>query len=429
MNDSKKLIDSLVQDSVLRVGKVVEVHGRTVKVEVDKEKNLSDLLFDGDIIKNISVDSYIEIRKGFLNLIGKVDGEEIKEDPAYARSAPEQVIKITRLLTVSLVGYIGSDKRFEGGTKELPLIGNEAFIVSAEKIKIIHQLVEDSELCITVAETDDGIDIPFPVDGLFNGHIAIFGNTGSGKSNTLAHLYQEFIGTLRDKCPCTIENRTRFLLLDFNGEYDEYSISETKRIYKLSTGSKSGERIPFREDDLLDIEMLSILCDATEKTQKPFLSRAVGRFKKYVLESNNRTAYFRGILERQIKDIFGRSDKTTVDALLGFMTELLRTTDEMDPAFDPLSDIKWFKDTYKLRDESTYFDSSPDAIMQTQIYKQIMRFQCSDDTADSFVAYAYIQLIDDGLADFSHAEFVVPAIRRLKRRSASLCKVIKLVGF
>ena len=63
-------VDELIQDAVLRVGEVVRVHGRTVTVEVDKEKNRSDLMFAGEVIRNISVNSFVEIRKGFLSLIG-----------------------------------------------------------------------------------------------------------------------------------------------------------------------------------------------------------------------------------------------------------------------------------------------------------------------------------------------------------------------
>ena len=48
-------IDELIQDAVLRVGEVVRVHGRTVTVEVDKKKNHSDFMYEGDVIKNISV--------------------------------------------------------------------------------------------------------------------------------------------------------------------------------------------------------------------------------------------------------------------------------------------------------------------------------------------------------------------------------------
>jgi len=61
-------VAKLTQDAVLRVGEVVAVEGRKVFVLVDKNKNLSDMFLDGEILRNLSVNSYIEIRKGFLSL-------------------------------------------------------------------------------------------------------------------------------------------------------------------------------------------------------------------------------------------------------------------------------------------------------------------------------------------------------------------------
>src|SRR5690606_9349129 len=109
-------------------------------------KNLSDLFFEGEVLRNIAVNSFIEIRKGFLKLIGKVDGEKIEEESIKSdkKTGYDEVDVNRRYLTVSLIGYIEYD-RFIGGTKELPLIGNEAYIVTKDKIDLIHDLVKDGE--------------------------------------------------------------------------------------------------------------------------------------------------------------------------------------------------------------------------------------------------------------------------------------------
>lgn len=72
--------DVLIKDAVLRVGEVSGIEGRKVFISLDKNKNSSELLYDGDILKNISVGSYVEIRKGFLSIIGKSEGEKLIED-------------------------------------------------------------------------------------------------------------------------------------------------------------------------------------------------------------------------------------------------------------------------------------------------------------------------------------------------------------
>ena len=71
---------NLELESILKIGKVTSVKGRYVEVLVDKSKNSSHLLFNGEIIKNVSVGSYVKIAKGFEELIGKIDGEFIVED-------------------------------------------------------------------------------------------------------------------------------------------------------------------------------------------------------------------------------------------------------------------------------------------------------------------------------------------------------------
>ena len=240
----------LTRDAVLRVGEVSGVDGRRISILVDKNKNLSDMFLDGDLLKNISVGGFVEIRKGFLSLIGRVEGERIEED-TYSPTGDNRdaTNRNVRVLAVSLAGYITEAGKFIGGTKELPLIGNEAYIVSREKLSIVHNLVGDESPSINIATSyGEDFEIRLPVDGLFNSHIAIFGNTGSGKSNTLAYLYQELLKTLGGRNPQAFSENTRFLLFDFNGEYiSAECISENKTVYSLSTRSDEANKLPLTE--------------------------------------------------------------------------------------------------------------------------------------------------------------------------------------
>jgi DNA helicase HerA-like ATPase len=145
--------------------------------------------------------------------------------------------------------------------------------------------------------------IEFPIDGLFNSHIAIFGNTGSGKSNTLAYLYQELIRVLRARNKEAFEANTRFVLFDFNGEYTAPDcISPHKKVYGLSTRAGKADRIPIKQDALLDLEVLSILSDATEKTQKPFLRRAIRLYQRVIGPNiGDPVAYLKVIRHEQLR--------------------------------------------------------------------------------------------------------------------------------
>ena len=366
--------DELIRNSILRVGEVSEVDGRRVFVKVDKNKNQSHLFFDGNILANISVNSFIEIRKGFLSIIGKVEGEKIDENKySYQKEGYNETNKNNRFLSISLVGYIDTHEGFISGTREFPLIGNEAYVVTQDKIMMIHNLVSSGDLAINIAMTEDDIPISFPVDKLFNGHIAVFGNTGSGKSNTLAHLYQEFFNTLDNRNHDEFFKKSRFLLFDFNGEYHSNCITTKKRIYNLSTRrTQDSDKIPLLEKEILDIEFLSIIAEAQEKTQKPFLKRVLSLYNKVRVKSNAQE-YFKGIVKRRVTQLLQMSDKIKAFLILDYMRNILPFDEQEDIA----NDLEWHNQQSHfmayINDEKKYLQDDLKQIKNTILYKRIKK--------------------------------------------------------
>lgn len=426
-------VSKLTQDAVLRIGEVAAVEGRRIYVLVDKNKNLSDMFFDGDILRNISVNSYIEIRKGFLSLIGRVEGEKIEEDYSGASDDDfEPVNRNKRVLTVALAGYIDERGMFTGGTKELPLIGNEAYIVTKDKIRRVHSLVQDDDLPGVVIASIEGhdFDIEFPIDGLFNSHIAIFGNTGSGKSHTLAHLYQEFVRVLTKRNAGAFSENTRVLLLDFNGEYvAPQCISPSKKVYHLSTRDKGADKLPMKGDALLNLEVISILADATEKTQKPFLSRAL-RFYKKVMNANDGdpVGYVRNILRNRVYEALQMSDKVRAFLLLDYFREILPSDDADGNPIDIDSDIAWYNKggEFYVRPGGPYLAQNPESIKDTVLYNTIDTFELSDSLLATLITFLYLQLISDILANRAQNEHVVHVINRLKAKKPDIDKIFDL---
>lgn len=424
-------VTKLTQDAVLRIGEVAGVEGRKIYVLVDKNKNLSDMFFDGDILRNISVNSYIEIRKGFLSLIGRVEGEKIEEDYTTPVDGDfEPVNRNKRVLTVALAGYIDERGRFNGGTKELPLIGNEAYIVTQEKIRQVHNLAcEDGSPFIVIASVEGhDFDIEFPVDGLFNSHIAIFGNTGSGKSNTLASLYQEFVRALTARNATAFSEQVRILLLDFNSEYTgPQCITQNKKVYNLSTRVKGADRLPMEEDALLNIEVISILADATEKTQKPFLSRAI-KFYKNVMAADDPVEYARNILRKRVRDALQMSDKVRAFLLLDYFREILPDEDAEGNPIDIASDLAWFNKggEFYIRPGGPYLAQNPDSIKETVLYKHIDSFEFSESMLSRLIVFLYLQLISDILANRAQNEHVVHVVNRLKAKRPDIDRIFDL---
>lgn len=414
----------LIQKAILLIGKVVEVKGKTIFIKVNKNKNSSYLLFNGQILKNVSVGSYIKIQKGFLKIIGKIDGEKINK---YFH---EDKVDVERILEVSLIGYIENNK-FIGGTKEIPLIDNEAFIITKEEKTIIHNLVPPKGAYITIARSsNDDTDVNFPIEKLFNSHIAIFGNTGSGKSNTLALLYQEYISKINNN------GDHKFILFDFNGEYQKDNcITNMKKVYNLSTNGNNENRIkiPLSEGDLLNIEIFSILADATEKTQKPFLRNTVEFYKKVYASDLDVTEYFRNILKKRIKDILLMTDKNKAYLLLDYIKNILQKDDQTEESINNFS----FHDSHKyfyLSSENnsahkTKFQDNPELIEQTNIYKIADRFDINDtkiEFIDRIIYFMYLNLIGQVLNNRANNEHIAPMINRIQSRKRDINKLFDI---
>jgi hypothetical protein len=418
-----QLPDRLDTEAVLRVGEVTTVTGRKIFIAVDTDKNLSELLFDGDVLRNIAVGSYIDIRKGFLSLIGKVEGENARgEDKALSLvSSTAQ----RRILSVALVGFLDHEGHFFGGTKELPLVGNEAFLLTKEKIHQVHCLVSADGLSINIARSEyEGYDIALPIDGLINSHIAIFGNTGSGKSNTLAMIFQEFIARMRARNSTAFEQNCQIILFDFNNEYTrDKCLTEHKQVVKLSTRNTDGDKIPLGAGGLNDIEIVSILADATEKTQKPFLKRALSLQQK-VLASDDPLDYAKNILRSQITQILQMSDKLRFDLLIDYLRQVLPESNENGESVELMVDLDWHNNAAECRlNQLHYLKQTPDQIPNTFVYHHADNFEFSDDAISDLISFAYIQLIYDVLSNRAQNEHIAPAINKLKSKQADIRKI------
>lgn len=281
---SNFVADIVSKSSVLKVGMVISVEGRTIKVLVDKEKNTSHLFYKGELVKSIVVGSYVKITKGFEELVGKIEGEYIEEDVFQSRKNYKSDITIVRrILVISLLGYFNKFT-FARGIKELPLIDNECFLLDEKEFSKVHHFINEDDIPIHIGQLaqERGMPINLGINGLFASHIGIFGNTGSGKSYTLAYLYHTLFQQYKDITG--FKNNAAFFLIDFNGEYihpydknSDHVITDAshKSTYNLSTKKTGEQQFPINKDFLTDVSIWKIILEATEKTQTPFISRVI----------------------------------------------------------------------------------------------------------------------------------------------------------
>lgn len=442
---------SLTDDSVFKVGRVVGVQGRTVRISVDKAKNGSHLLYRGDVLRNVGVGGYLKISKGFSEIIAKVDGETVAEahsDTAYR----SQQDRVERVLTVSLVGFFTADS-FQRGVRELPLVDNECFLLTDEEFNRIHSFVGAGDAPLTIGKLamEKGQPVRIGVNALFASHIGIFGNTGSGKSYTLAKLYHELLATYRDSA--TFTRRARLVLIDFNGEY----VNETdagpadpsgsviiedalKTEYVLATRDDNGDRLPVSQAVMEDPIFWTVLLDATEKTQAPFLQRALQSdyWERRLTNETELKAAMGGIVYAAIKSNDAALDKGLT---VKFLEEIEGCLGSNAPQQlrDYITDIQTNLG-YHSRDRTYYYKQSGvsnvyanepgnDTFFRSLTYDKFAAMPIAPDglqDVDRIRFKIVLQYYSDIFNGFANREHLGPLIKRLETRMPRIKRLIEV---
>lgn len=289
-----------------KLGVIVGVEGDVSQVGMYHMSNAAEFIWYGDILTGPKIGAYLTINQNEVKIIATVSTEKIIDqqntiksqefDNRYAKNS------INRLITLKVKGVI-SEGAFELTSQYVPMIGNEVTLTTREELKIIYG-VENEEETILIGESIlEGQPIQLPINKLFASHIGIFGNTGSGKSNTLHRLFLELFRTKYYK---NIIKRSQFFIIDFNGEYigeNMFAVKERdKEIFDINTRNEDrGRKLPVKEAYLFDVDILSVLFDARPATQVPFLRMALKTYKEKVKDSESFARIEIGLLISIIK--------------------------------------------------------------------------------------------------------------------------------
>ncbi len=415
----------ILKDSVFKVGQVISIDGRNVRVRVDKNKNSSHLLYKGKLLKNISVGSYIKIVKGFTKIIGKVEGEFIEEDRLNLnKEYGNNKDKIQRVLSVSMLGFFDDKNSFQRGIKELPLVYDECFLLEHEEFEKVHDFIKkgDAPLHIGYLSQEKGQKINIGVNSLFASHIGIFGNTGSGKSYTLAKLYSELFKQYQDKDG--FRENAKFYLFDFNGEYidkenffDSVIVDENfKNIYDLSTRTNDGDKFPISEQEINDANFWAVYLTATEKTQAPFLKRAIEG--KYYLDKFDSEFDFKKIIKESLNSLITK--KLEKSEILQFLREIQNTLNQnIELISDYEEHLKWhsqqgnfyYENDFKIYDNFNNFRNKVIDVKVDSIKISIFKISYFEKIRLRIIFQYYHELVKYDL----NSEHISPLMKRLKK--------------
>ncbi|MBJ2190350.1 MAG: ATP-binding protein [Muribaculaceae bacterium] len=417
-----------LKDSIFRIGEIYAVNGREITIKVDKNKNLSHILYQGQLVKNVSVGSYLKIKKGFNRLVAKVEGELLKENHIN-EDYHSQEDRLFRFLIVKIIGYFDGSM-YHKGIKEIPLIGDICYLLDNEEFALIHRFAAPDEIAINLGHiiSDENIPVEISIDKLFASHVGIFGNTGSGKSHTLAKLYQELFAKMGQYKK--FKETARFVLFDFNGEYSSNDvITPSKTIFNLSSMSGTKDKLPISLDDLIRLETLSILSDATEKTQQPFLKRTIRLYNRVTQHETYEEIenHFKNLIKKFIRDIILLKDVQRERYLLDLINQILingLTEDWADKSVFDGIDL-YNTGSIHIIGTKIFLDSDnyDENINRLVLSSMLEEYKIPNNPLERFVAFLYLRLIMDVVENRANNEHIAPVVRRLESFIADMPNV------
>ncbi|MBC1800796.1 ATP-binding protein [Listeria booriae] len=414
----------------LEIGIVTEVSGFKTKIATFDNSNHANFITDGELIKNVSVNSFILIGQGFVKIVARVTSESIwdmqndlKSFQLDNRFSKES---IKRILEVQTIGYI-KNNRFISGASYLPMIGNNCFIPNSKEVNQIYinnYATESEAVNIRIGQSlSEENQILLPVNLFFASHIGVFGNTGSGKSNTLHKLFYELFSL--KKIP-RLREISKFLVLDFNGEYihkNSFGIftGHEKKVYELSSKVNSTQKFPIKKSTFFSTEVLAMLFSATPQTQQPFLSRILSAQRKYGSGLKSLTKWIKYL----IKEIYiNTPNPEHKNYLVSVLEDYFK-----DIPLTAIKETELFRNSNCYRYSGTYFNSDwnddYEALLNiTEIIDVIKTSQLN--SFQEFEIRCKLQLLNDWLYGNIVPEHITPLIKRVESRLDKICNYVEL---
>lgn len=253
------------------IGRIVEVKGLKVKARLD---NLLPpyIVIRGEYENAPKINGYLKTKVGLETVICQVIGEFSEEKNGNVTG---------HYLELHVKGYLSNGK-FVQGLRMLPIVSAVVELLDNDDLNYIYN--DGSKYTINIGSDlfDVGKAINVNINNLIPSHIGVFGNTGSGKSNTLTKILLEYEKKLSE----FMTNRGKFIIFDINNEYSNDAIcsEESKIMYKLRTRKESEKKIPFNIKHLTEDDFI-VLMNASEKTQVPVIKNA---YKWAMIEEDNK---------------------------------------------------------------------------------------------------------------------------------------------
>jgi len=300
----------------LSIGTVESISPSEIKVILEIDAPQSNAINNGTPILFPKINGFLLIPNETGALVGIISwiGIEYSQYPKRKGFKEFDLVDLPfprRKLSLNPLGLlrnVSGGYKLERGVYSYPSVGDTVILPTKNQLRSIVENKEESAK-IKIGTSSLAADAPVYVspDKLFGRHLAVLGNTGSGKSCSVAGLIRWSIEEAKKERNQIEESKNnkrqdeninaRFIVLDPNGEYEKTfdDLGKNVRKFKVIIENKENNLAQLRVPAWMwnSFEWSSIT-QASGKTQRPLLRRALREVRSGFLDND----YIKGSLYR-----------------------------------------------------------------------------------------------------------------------------------
>jgi hypothetical protein len=303
--------------SATLIGHIVDVRGDglTANLLADEQDSAPKVTVGDEDILVGRLGSYVSVCQGAVKILCIVTGMSEQEKLADANTATPDAPTVTyaqRTISLIPIGTVSGTGEFERGVSTYPTTGAEVHVVGGAELDTLFAKFRMQGYIVGNLSSQPNVKICLEPTRLFGRHFAILGQTGAGKSWTVASLIQQAL---------VVMPKAHIIILDLHGEYCWLSSDNSR--------DAAFKNEHFRYVDARELEMpywlmtYAELCDLLiDQTE---------------FSAHNQTAVFRDGLSdlRQREGQRLKLDRATLDTPIYFDIQELRNFVESKNGLEP----------------------------------------------------------------------------------------------
>ncbi len=270
----------------LRIGTIDFVSPDEIKVLIDIEAPDGVALNTGTPRPFPRINGYVLIPSDEGYLVAQVEWITIERSQYPKRKGMQDFglvdlpypLRKMSLNPLGVLAYEGRDKndedsyRFRRGVESYPTVGEAVLLPTPSQLRAIVESGDNRRIKIGTSPLAANAEVRIDPDRLFGRHLAVLGNTGSGKSCSVAGLIRWSLEAAEKKRGA--KPNARFIVLDPNGEYAKtFQGLGDVRVYAVEPSEGIEQlQVPLW---FWNSAEWSAFTQASEKAQRPLLRRAL----------------------------------------------------------------------------------------------------------------------------------------------------------